>query len=247
MANKKFLSTCFSLVSFIFVGACSGAGQRSSNVHDDHVQHADTPAIHGMLLFGTKDIWLSHLPMFHKPHDYQVIMSVTLQKNGKDLHAAYLADKEQSKAVYYSFVPKRFSMTHLVNGTLTSIEGSLVRGHFERGGITIATGVLAQIKTIPVAVQFQVDAVKPDKASYYVVGSKDESWLAHKIVAKPEEFDQIIGAELSEDFWNTNSAGSILATDLANLPDLRLAEGSIVSATSESGNTFGTVGKLVSG
>jgi hypothetical protein len=100
VANKKFLTTCFSLVFFISVGSCSGAGQRSSNVQDDHMQHADTPATHGMLLFGTKDIWLSHLPMFHKPHDYQVIMSVTLQKNGQDLHAAYLADREQSKAVY---------------------------------------------------------------------------------------------------------------------------------------------------
>jgi hypothetical protein len=129
-------------------------------------------------------------------------------------------------------------MTHLVDGTLTSIEGSLVRGHFERGGITIASGVIAQIKTIPVALQFQLDAVKPDKASYYVIGSKEESWLAHKIVAKPEEFDQIIGAELSEDFWKTNVSGSILTTDLSNIPDLRLAEGSAVSATSETGNIF---------
>ncbi len=236
MANKQFFSILCSLGFFMFVGSCSGADQRSSNVHDDHALHSDTPAVHGMLLFGTKNIWLSHLPMFHKPHDYQVIMSVTLKKNGDDLHATYLADREQSKALYYSFVPKRFSMTHLVNGTLTSIEGTLVRGHFERGGITIETGVTAQIKTMPVAVQFQVDAVKPDKASYYVIGNSDETWLAHKIVAKPEEFDQIIGAEVSEDFWTANGSGAVLSTELANVSDLRLTEGTTVSAKSEAGS-----------
>ena len=39
----------------------------------------DPPAIHGMLMVGTQTIFLSHLPMFHRPHDYQVILEVGLQ------------------------------------------------------------------------------------------------------------------------------------------------------------------------
>ena len=111
-----------SLFLFIFVQSCNVSSQRTSSTHDNHTHQPDTPAVHGMLVFGSKHIWLSHLPMFHKPHDYQVIMSVTLKKDGKDLQSAYLADQAQSRAAYYSFVPKRFSMTHLVAGTLTSFE-----------------------------------------------------------------------------------------------------------------------------
>lgn len=245
MAHQfKFILSSLSL--FIFVQSCNVSRQRTSSTHDNHTHQPDTPAVHGMLVFGSKHIWLSHLPMFHKPHDYQVIMSVTLKKEGKDLQSAYLADQAQSRAAYYSFVPKRFSMTHLVAGTLTSIEGSLVRGHFERGGVTIATGVIAEIKAMPVAVQFEKDAIKPVTSSYYILGDSEETWLAHKIVAKPDEFDQIIAAEVPEDFWTAHSSGEILDTDLDNHPDLRLAEVATLTATVSGGSaTEIKVGKEV--
>jgi hypothetical protein len=230
------LKTFFaSLLFVVSLQSCNRSNDSASSLNDDHTHTPDTPAVHGMLLFGTEQVWLSHLPMFHKPHDYQVIMSVRLEKNGKDMLPTYLADRNQSQAVYYTFVPKRFSMTNLVGGTITSIEGSLVRGHFERGGVTIATGVTAFIKSMPVKVQFQVDGMKSEKASYYVLGDSTETWLAHKIVAKPDEFDHIIAAELPTDFWNLHTPGDVIETELDNLPHLRLEEGTNINATSPFG------------
>ncbi len=37
-------------------------------------------ANHGMLLFGEQAAYLSHLPMFGSPHNYQAIFEVTLSK-----------------------------------------------------------------------------------------------------------------------------------------------------------------------
>lgn len=37
-----------------------------------------THGTHGMALFGGKDaLYTSHLPMFHAPHDYQLVLQVS--------------------------------------------------------------------------------------------------------------------------------------------------------------------------
>lgn len=38
-----------------------------------HIHYTDKPSVHGMTLMGTELIYASHLPMFHTPHDYQII------------------------------------------------------------------------------------------------------------------------------------------------------------------------------
>lgn len=229
------LSACIATISLSGFTGCQPTNDHSTLSENHHHHQPDAPAVHGMLVFGTKSLWLSHLPMFHQPHDYQVIMQVTLQKDGVDLLPAYLEDRAQSGAVYYTFVPKRFSMTHLVSGQLTSIEGTLVRGHFERGGEPIAEKVLAIINSVPVKKRFVAGAAKPATASYYVLGDQEESWLAHTIVAKPNEYDQIIAGQLNGEFWISNVSGAAVSTGLINTPDLRLAAGLDIPANDAAG------------
>src|SRR5258706_108638 len=38
----------------------------------------DAPSVHGMLIVGESTVFLSHLPMFHPPHDYQLILNAKL-------------------------------------------------------------------------------------------------------------------------------------------------------------------------
>lgn len=236
MKLSGLLTSLLTIATLGGLTSCQPNAQSTLAEDHDHHDMPDAPSVHGMLVFGTKSIWLSHLPMFHKPHDYQVIMQVTLKRDGVDLLPDYLADRAQSGAVYYTFVPKRFSMTHLVSGHLTSIEGTLVRGHFERGGETIAEQVIAEINTVPVKERFTAGTAKPANADYYVLGNSEESWLAHKIVAKPDEFDQIIGGQLNSEFWETNLSGATLSTKLINKPDLRLPSEAVLDATDSTGN-----------
>lgn len=225
------------LLTVFATASCQMADPSPASLTDHHhPQPADAPSVHGMLVFGQERLWMSHLPMFHQPHDYQVIMEVTLTKNGQDLKPLYLDDLAQSAAAYYTFVPRKFSMTHLIAGHLTTLEGTLVRGHFERGGTTVATGVTAAIRALPVAQKFVPGAVKPATAGYYAIGDAAEMFLVHRIVAKPDEFDQVI--QVSTD----GNLSEFLSTALVNTAVGRLQPGQEITGLNSSGDAVTVTG-----
>lgn len=93
---------------------------------------------HGMLLFGGRDgLFLSHLPMFHRPHDTQVVLQVHLANRR---HEAQLQRELAAHPQLWTVVPERFELDRLAPGArqpLRSFHADVVRGHFERGGKTI--------------------------------------------------------------------------------------------------------------
>ncbi len=124
-------------------------------VHDHHHPggHDDaaglTVGTHGMLVFGGDDkgtgfkspVYLSHLPMFMAPHDFQVIVRVGGEAAGT--YAQFVAHFGAFEI--YTFEPDTFSIDELdpAGGgpARTTIRGSLFRGHFERAGSKIAEDV----------------------------------------------------------------------------------------------------------
>jgi hypothetical protein len=100
--------------------------------HSDAHPQGDHPAVHGMLIIGETRLLMSHLPMFHPPHDCQVLLSAP----GSDPLKTYLDDGKASKSKVYTWVPKPFQLSALLAHPkipLTMI-GTIFRGHFERGG-----------------------------------------------------------------------------------------------------------------
>jgi hypothetical protein len=113
----------------------------------------EKPTFHGMVLFGEQTAYLSHLPMFMAPHDYQAIFEVTLSKEGTDLLAAYVQDRQRHPEwKMYSFAPiidlkdqdpltDPFILADLVTPAdpqeplsppiRSSVKGNIYRGHFE--------------------------------------------------------------------------------------------------------------------
>lgn len=146
----------------------------------------DPAAVHGMLLFGHEEVYLSHLPMFHRPHDYQVILKVDLPAN---IQKTYVEDRKKNpKEKIYTFVPKSFVLPTL-KGKPFALEGSIYRGHFERGG----TEILKNVKTgIPKILEFKkLDPAGTLSApTYYLVGSPTEYFMIHSIVGRPN-FDHV--------------------------------------------------------
>lgn len=49
-----------------------------------------------MVLVGEQTTYISHLPMFGSPHDYQAIFEVTLSKAGSDPLADYVKDRQEN-------------------------------------------------------------------------------------------------------------------------------------------------------
>src|SRR5438128_933955 len=73
---------------------------------------ADPPATHGMLLFGKSKIYVSHLPMFHSPHDYQMLAELELPPAALSAYKKSLA--EHPAETVYTLVPERFSLPLMV-------------------------------------------------------------------------------------------------------------------------------------
>ena len=180
-----------------------------STEHEMHA-HNDNDSVggHGMLLFGEEEIYFSHLPMFHSPHHFQVLLEVRLDDAGAK---ALAADRRAGAADIYTFDPDVFALAELDPDAQkrTSITGAVVHGHFERGGTQIATGVTAEVARVVYFQKLDVNARRPDTElmNYLCFGQPGRLFLAHQILGRPS-FDQVNSVRLVPG----------TATDLAGRP-----------------------------
>lgn len=152
----------------------------------------DPAAVHGMLLFGNNKIYVSHLPMFHSPHDCQVLLEVGLEPEAKKL---FLADQTtHPDQRIYTLVPERFVLPEMVQRP-KPFKATLVRGHFERGGTDILVGTQVSIQKVVYFSKLNPKANPPAALQYILFGIPGETFLAHFISGRPN-FDQVLGAEV---------------------------------------------------
>jgi hypothetical protein len=184
--NKKLL---FLLLSFILTTFSYG------DEHHHEMNHGmqDMPSTHGMFLFGSEKIYLSHLPMFHTPHDYQVLLEVKLPKSVKEKYLAVLKDNPQQSM--FTIVPESFILPELV-ASKGNFMAQLFFGHFERGGSPFTTMVEFEITKVLYFKKFEKTASQPKEANYILIGNEVEQFLVHSITSKPD-FDQIAKVEIT--------------------------------------------------
>jgi hypothetical protein len=186
--------------------------------HAHGTGHAEdsTIGVHGMLLFGDDHVYFSHLPMFAPPHNFQVLVEVGLSEPARE---SYLADRHVAVAgTYHTFVPEPFPIAELNPSgdgpTRTAIEGTIFRGHFERGGTAIAEGVTAEVRQIVGFSELDVDGSPAEDAelAYLCFGRAGRLHLVHEITARPS-FDHVLTARLLPDTV-TNQAGQAQPDDV---------------------------------
>ncbi len=167
-----------------------------------------TRAIHGQLIFGADNIYLSHLPMFMfnpsiHPHNYQVIMKVNLSDSETAPESEYIADREANPDTrVYTLVPERFSMIDLIsNATDQPIkslkgqpDGTIYRGHFERDGTMIIRDATINVEDIIYSHEFDPEAEKLENLTYLLFGRGDELFMAH-MITRPPDFDQVLSVD----------------------------------------------------
>jgi hypothetical protein len=151
------------------------------------ISRADHPAVHGILLFGNHVTYASHLPMFHSPHDYQVLLKLSLAEvSGGHTVAAYDSAKATS-AEYFTLVPERMDLTQVISGAKKSFKAAIFQGHFERGGKNLG---LVQVSVEKIVYATHLDANAASSNNYFVFGESGEYFAAHIIQGKPN-FDAI--------------------------------------------------------
>jgi hypothetical protein len=149
---------------------------------------ADKPAVHGMVLFGDKINYVSHLPMFHAPHDYQVILQVKLSQTHGVLTLQNFENAKAQGLTEFTLAPLPMDLTKVMSGELTSFQANLFQGHFEKNGKDLGLVTVNVLKTI---VSSKLDPQQTEKNQYVLFGEQGEYFAAHLINGKPS-FDSIL-------------------------------------------------------
>ncbi|MFD0738884.1 MBL fold metallo-hydrolase [Lysobacter koreensis] len=147
----------------------------------------DPPNSHGMLVVGTEVVYLSHLPMFHVPHNYQLIFEAGL---ADDALAAYRADAQRHPGQLYTLVPSQRWVLPETIREHASFSADLYRGHFERGGTPIRQDIDVAVKRIVQFRRFEPGRA-PQPEEWIGFGRGREHFLAHRLEGPPD-MDQVV-------------------------------------------------------
>ena len=209
------------------------ADRRFASAHDQHGHH--DLGTHGMLLFGERVIYLSHLPMFDAPHNFQVLLRVGLSDGGEDLADRYRRDRVSSGERIYSLVPEEFHLSDLSppeSPKRTSFRGTIFRGHFERGGQPIIKGLIVEVTNVVYFQELDTEAAHDSgrPLTYLCFGEAGDLFAAHMITARPD-FDQILSVSLPEsEFAELEFVyATAVEFDRHDSPDSRLKDGEAAS------------------
>jgi hypothetical protein len=144
------------------------------------VAHAH--GVHGMVVFGHDHLFASHLPLYHAPHDWQVILEVA-----PDAVVAAKWRAELGDAPLVTFEPEPFDLIRLAPDAadpLREVAGTVYRGHFERGG-TAWQKVRLRVERVLLFRKVDPHAATA-KSDYFAFGDGAESYLVHAIGARPD-------------------------------------------------------------
>jgi hypothetical protein len=185
------------LLSVLFLAACPGPGpvDPPDPVGPEPIEipvlDQQPSATHTSLLLGTNTFFMSHLPLYGAPHNFQIILRVELDAAST---ATLQADQLNSGSDLYTFFPPQFRISDLANalrsGNTFDLDGSqIARGHIERGGVPIINN--ASI-TVTEALHFRVinaNDTDPAESKYLLFGANGENFVGHLIAGRPD-FDQ---------------------------------------------------------
>ncbi len=209
--------------------------------HHGHGGHGGL-GVHGMLIVGEETVYLSHLPMFTDPnHAIQAILEATFTAESGNPQSVYADDRERTGTKVYTFQPKKFVLSGLVSPDPAQpppcrfFKGSIVRGHFERGGNPILEDVVVEITNIVHFRQFDPDSQGLPQLGYLLFGKGHELFLAH-LITKPPDFDQVLSVRVVDHEFTDEELRRgvpIVFPEKANSMSERIREGERVAAEAQ--------------
>lgn len=171
---------------------------------------AERPAIglHGMLIVGEETIYVSHLPMWMRPHNFQVILEVTFA--GQDQpQARYVADRKTTGTRLYTLNPRQqWDIRELAPAgtqrlpSRLSFRATIWRNHFEFHPVThpgqrfkIAQDAEVHVENVVLFQELHRQGPGLQDLEYLLFGKGQELFLAH-VISQPPDFDQVISVQV---------------------------------------------------
>lgn len=140
------------------------------------------PATHGMVIFGKEKLHAYHLPMFHAPHNKQLVITFDVPADVK----SRISDLQDT--AFLTFVPAAFDLESFIKSPF-NLKGDLYAGHFEQDGAV----VLSDITLVNPKIEYVADLAKPNGSgveTYKVFGTKDDAYALH-LLNGGSAFDKI--------------------------------------------------------
>ena len=125
-------------------------------------------SVHGMVLFGTEKLYLSHIPLFATPHNIQVLIEV------KPVSGVPQANFSNRGFTFQPSAP--FSLSDLARGAVRGFTGTVFQGNFESGGTPVLQNAKFEVTKVVFARNMALNAPPNPSLDYVAVGTpSDES------------------------------------------------------------------------
>jgi hypothetical protein len=150
----------------------------------------DQPGFHGMFMFGTDTLFLSHMPMFTmERHMYQVVLRATLPA---DIMKEYQAGRTNPDTHYNlsNSQSDPYTLPELKSGRRTSFKADLWADYSNAEAQPVdppfATEVPVQVERLVHFRHFNADIPYPEHLTYLLFGRNNEAHLSHYIARDPD-------------------------------------------------------------
>ncbi len=184
---------------------------------------------HGMVLFGAGGrLFVSHIPMFHRPHDVQLLATVALE------HPELPRGQDFSDGTY-TLEPERFDLDALAQGRLKRFKATVYRGNFEGGGTPLHRDVTVRMENVALMLPLAGQGPEFAELRYWVLGSGKEAFLVHALSRAPD-FDQVVKVSLEGEVPPGDKAPPVLVFERRkNVAGERLQAGETLTAVGRAG------------
>jgi hypothetical protein len=188
-----------------------------------HAQKTPETAMgtHGMAIFGGREgLYASHLPMFHAPHDTQVVFRFHLLNTANDTS---LRTSLANNPTLWTLDPEPFDLLRLQpkhSQPLQQFSARIVEGHFERDGKEKFSKQTVIVDAVLYFHRLSPAEKKSTAARYHLIG-KNQEWFLFKEIDRRPDFDLIMA--LSRD--NTHPQTTCLSSSfpaIINIPHQEL-------------------------
>jgi hypothetical protein len=185
-------------VSLFLVAHCFSYAQAPENKENDltSVPKESAWGSHGMAVFGGHEaLYASHLPMFHAPHDTQMIIRFHLQNADTDRQLRQALSETPG---LWTLDPEAFDLLRFAPGhrsPLRKFEARFVQGHFERGGQERFAKAQLIVDEVIVFRRLSAEKKEKTKGIYYILGKGHKRFIVKEIDRRPD-FDLIASVDL---------------------------------------------------
>jgi hypothetical protein len=186
----------------------------------------DDKAAHGMFMFGTDAVFLSHMPMFTMaPHMYQVVLRVSLPPDAMQLYRQQQAANPKLVRNLINPDDDKYALRDLQTGTRTQFKADLYADYSNdandgEGGTVgdpYASGVAVQVEQVVHFRRFDATQPRPTHLRYLLFGTASQAHLSHYMAQDPD-FQHILTLATVPTQLTAGQLGTGVLLDLPDRP-----------------------------